>query len=504
MLELSYFKPNHPKTKKDAISRAGLRLQCQVPFSKITEYAQICFNSIQLTDIQKDIRDKLSEGNSILRGSYGVGKSVAIISAIKELIKEFMKENATNKNIKILFISAQSLLTSEDLQISPFLCMVQNWIEEISKPFGLENPQILSYTKFLNKEKGIADVMRTRTSSHEGVIFYSYLLKHKDLDHLNTATSPPTSPATSQATLPITSLSDKFDVIVLEETHAFKSRMMQELVEAFEIAARKESKEKNFKVWMCSNAEILDAESGTCESFKIIPSKEKNKETMNLRNTHAIAKLAEAINTDIAPERYPSLPMPTPAFKCNIPTDYKYEPDDNKRLRKIVKRAKSWERLLSKSPLLIIDCEDSGLQYELQNEDLPVNMNTHKFEPGGLLFLKHSDPVEAIVAGAEWHLMIIHIKLETMHSINGAKLFNKRVISRATTKVIIFSDRKILQAESKSTLVDRDVESSPKIGSTEEQNSEEQLRDKLDVNGESEQGKFINGEEAGNFYVTLP
>ena len=137
------------------------------------------------------------------------------------------------------------------------------------------------------------------------------------------------------------------------------------------------------------------------------------------------------------------------------------------------------------SSLLFIDCEESILPEYLRNVGVPISVYGDKFENGKALFLKHSDPIEAIVAGAEWHVLVVHIKMETMNSMEVVKGFNKRIISRATTKVVIFSDRRMaLQPNSNTTrgiLLDMN---SPR--STERASSGRHSPDKFDSDSKEE------------------
>ena len=77
---------------------------------------------------------------------------------------------------------------------------------------------------------------------------------------------------------------------------------------------------------MTSNAEKVDP--AQCKSFKISPSLQKHTRPENLRSTRAITELAEAVNSSLVSERYPSVPMPGSSIICNIHATYEYEWDD--------------------------------------------------------------------------------------------------------------------------------------------------------------------------------
>ena len=89
MLQFGYLKVQHPDTEEEAVWQAVQRFCCQRHGSKIEVYTQITFNSIKLTEIQELIKNDLLNGSTLLWGGYGIGKTVAIVATIKELIKQY-------------------------------------------------------------------------------------------------------------------------------------------------------------------------------------------------------------------------------------------------------------------------------------------------------------------------------------------------------------------------------------------------------------------------------
>ena len=432
MLDFSYFKQCHPKTEEEALSQAAQYFFCQQYGLKIERFTQVTFNSIKLTSVQEGIKKDLLKGNTLVHGSYGIGKTIAIVSAIKELIQQYKKLIRQNPcqqtDLNILFVSAQSLLINDELKLSPFLQMIQRWISEICKSLQCSaHLRLVDYTHFLAHNRGIDYAMQAKREKGQNVNVFTYLLKRSDLETFCTGSSH----------------LDKFDAIILEETHALDPFVMKKIITDFlEMTNEKCTELRNTKLWIVSNAEKIASD---VSGFKVSPNIEEETQLGNFRNTPAITSLAEAINLKIGPERYPSTPMSMSSIKCSIPATYTYEWEDKKRLNKIVKLAERWKRWLPKASVLFVDCEKSDLLEELHAKDIQVCRYEDKYsrnESSIPLLLQHSDPVEAIVAGAEWHVLIVHVKVKTLNSVKVVRLFNKRVISRATTKVYIFSDIK--------------------------------------------------------------
>ena len=428
MIRMCFFAQHHPKTVEEAASRAAQRFFMQSPGEKISEFSQIDFNSIKLTDFQQHIKNDLLAGNTLVWGGYGIGKSVAIVAAIAESIKLYRSVKQRNReqgNFKILLISAQGLLGDIDLKLSPFILMIEKWITDVCEDLACaEVLQVINYIHFLDRSIDFA--IQSKVDNVKEIIFTSYLLKKTDLKLI----------------IENSWGFKNFDIIVLEETHALDSNVISYFVAGFQKAVRTKIKDKIAKVWITTNARRLDI---TLPDFAISP-KSHNK-SKNMRNAPAVAKLAKAVNTVIGPERYPSTAMPLSPIKCLINVTYQYDYNEKERFRKIVELADRWKHCLPKSSILFIDCEQSTLYEELHTASIPLKMYSDSYKTGESLFLRHSDPIEAIVAGAEWHVLIVHIGINTLNSIRMTELFNKRIISRATAKIFIFSDYEIRDEE---------------------------------------------------------
>ena len=347
-----------------------------------------------------------------------------------ESIKQYRSVKQNNReqaNFKILLISAQGLLGDVDLKLSPFILMIEKWITDVCEDLGCtEALQVINYIHFLDRSIDFA--IQSKVGNEKEIIFSSYLLKKADLKLM----------------IENSWCFDNFDIIVLEETHALDSNVISDFVAGFQKAVRKRTTLKNriAKVWITTNARRLDM---SLPNFAVSP--KSHNESKNMRNAPAVAKLAKAINTVIGPERYPSTAMPLSPIRCLINVTYQYDFNEKERFQKIVELAEKWKHCLPNSSILFIDCEPSDLYEEFHTAGFPLKMYGDSYKAGEPLFLKHSDPIEAIVAGAEWHVLIVHIGINTLNSIRMTELFNKRIISRATAKTFIFSDNEIRYEE---------------------------------------------------------
>ena len=425
MLRISFFDQDHPETKEEATYRAAQRLFIQRAEQKITKLSQIDFNLIQLTDAQNSIKKDLLAGNALVWGGYGIGKSVSVVAAAKDCIQQYKRtvKQGPRTDFKMLFLSAQGLLCDVNLKLSPYLLMMEKWTKEVCLDLGYDDDlQIINYANFLDEDINFA--MKGTCRSKKDIIFISYLLKLTDIKILKEN--------------PV--LFNNFDIIILEEIHAVNSNIIEEIVGSFERGMITNKRKSKF--WVTSNSE---REGLNLPGFVVTPS--SRIELDNLRNVPSVVTLAEALDNDVGPERYPLTTFLMPSIKCHINAVYDYEGDDEKRLIKIVQEAEKWRKWLEKSSLLVIDCEASNLfeKLKIATKTETIEMKTYQdeYHIGEPLFLQLSDPIEAVVAGAEWHVLIIHIKLNTMNSIEMTRLISKRIISRATTKVFIFSDRNL-------------------------------------------------------------
>ena len=405
LLYYTISKRHYPESEEEAIYEVAMWMFCQSDEEDMSKITWMPYNSIKLSEAQKDLRDSLvnlNKGCAIVSGAYGIGKSVVIVNAIKELISQTGK-------LKVLFTSAQTFLSNVDVKFSPFLAMTEKWILE------QKDLKVITHIEQLHCT---IDSLETEFGK-ETVIFNSYLLKSADLETL-------CSYSTSEK---LSNTLKNFDVVVVEETHALDFDKIERLIACLE----------NFvdKVWISSNAKNFVAPS----SCSILPTKPC--ELRSLRNTPEIMKLAQEMESILIPERYPTAPMVRSPSSSWLHVDCTSEIDDEKRVTKIVELAEKW-KWIPRSDLLFIDCESSNLFGELENRGVPVckyiENEVQKME--AFLFLDKSDPIEAIVAGAEWPVLIVHAKAKTLNEIDAVKVFSKRIISRATTKLYLFLNSK--------------------------------------------------------------
>ena len=403
MARLLYHPISHgPKCKEEAICEFGMWLFYQSD-NDTSEITRISYNSIKLTEDQKGLLEDLLElcehQCTILSGAYGVGKTVVIVSAIKELIIQ-------NSELKFLFISAQSLLCEEDLQFSPFLEMVEKWIAGLFR----NNERNVNIYKHTDQLRLSIDSLEAKAGD-KGITFTSYLLKHSDLRALLNGELEP----------------ENFNVIILEETHGLDLHEIEKLTTSF-------SHLKKPKVWISSNSNCLK----TLSSCRTLPKKGRD-ELRNLRNTPEIVEHAEKLELLLIPERYPSKTMLATTTASGLGVDCIFEIDNEKRIERIVELAENWD-WIPNSDLLFIDTENSSLFEKLQENDILVYRYNEGYQLDKFLFLNRSDPIEAVVTGAEWHVLIVHARAKTLNAIEAVEVFSKRIVSRATTKLYLFLD----------------------------------------------------------------
>ena len=199
LISFNMLKWHYAKSEEEAIYEVAIWLCGHSDDKNITVFTRMPFNSIKLTEPQKilvsDLTDMNEHGCTILSGPYGIGKSVVIVRAIKELFE-------SNSNLKVLFMSAQSFLSDAELKFSPFLTMIEDWIAGLYEPNSEKYVKVRRHTD--QRKLEIEYLATEAKSSDKRVTFSSYLLKHTDLEALHNA----------KLTL------EMFDIIVLEETNA--------------------------------------------------------------------------------------------------------------------------------------------------------------------------------------------------------------------------------------------------------------------------------------------
>ena len=380
---------------------------------------RICYNFIKLSEFQKRLSQYILNGSFLVCAPYGAGKTVAILHAIKEHIVSASKHN---KETKILYMSAQAFLSEVDLHFSPFLKIVEDWIKDICDDCHIK-ADIIRHTKFQVISSIQIDYILTKLNAT--VKFFVHLLKENEFNSI----------------LLMQKRTDKFDIIVLEETHALSATQMNSIMAQFGSLQEREVREvEGSKVWLVTNRDTSGLILEGSNFSDIFGTKNQENELHSLRNTVAIARLAESMNW-LLPERYPTAIMrPNPNICDLFRTSYFSVPGDEERCNKIVEVIKRW-LWIPKNQLLILDYEKTDLLKKLKDND--ISISTYLDYPTTsetFLYLEESDPIEAIVAGAEWPVVVIQIKKSTMNSPRAAGKPNKRIISRATTKIYLFSD----------------------------------------------------------------
>ena len=161
--------------------------------------------------------------------------------------------------------------------------------------------------------------------------------------------------------------------------------------------------------------------------------------------------------------------MSVPSSLSGLNVDCIYEIDDQKRVANIVELAKKWE-WLEKSDFLHVDCESSNLFKELDGNGISVYKYSEceGYQNDKCLFLEKSDPVEAIIAGAECPGLMVHVKQKSLNEISAVKVFSKRIISRATTKVYLFLDQ--ISVKEKDQSKDEKIISGENVGAERPEN----------------------------------
>ena len=412
LLRFNMLKRHYPESEEEAIYEVAKWLFCQWDDEEVTEFTRMPFSSIKLNLDQKSLSLKehlLKSGDhcSIVSAAYGIRTSVIIVSALRELL------TLPNSRVKkVLFLSAQGLLADQDLIFSPFLHMIEKWFAD-SNQDNQEQVKIIPHTnQYLLKVDSLADGLE-----YEDMVFSSYLLKHADLQSL----------LSGGLKLNI------FDIIVMEETHAIDQSQIEKLVNMFDSL-------KMPKFWITLNSESLEPLPSTFREIR-------GKDMESLRN----------VASHFIPERFSSNPKTIPTSGSGLDVASIFELDNQKRIQMVVEMAEKWD-WAPKCDILFIDCEsrseNSVLFQELNRKGIAVcrwnessMQHTSKF-----LFLQRFDPIEAILAGAEWPVLIIHAKVETLEALDAVGVFSKRVISRVTTKLYLFSDSPLSSNTSKSEL----------------------------------------------------
>ena len=383
------------------------------------------FNSIELTEEQKKNAKDMSNMQSgivVINGPYGSGKTFTVIKALQNRVKKL----EPGVKLNILFLSAQMAFNGvKTLHYSPFLETVKGLIEEALSPYECiitgYNDELINH----REEKPISIKLSLSTSRTS----LESLTKHWENN-------------------------DK-DIIILDETNALTSDEMEEIIKHFE--KKEEVKEvkklyikDNTVIWVTSNLDDSDFSQKywILENYQF---KSIRANANSIRNTSEIISFANQVETIIAPERFPSGEMLRSNTPEGIPISHCYEEKDSSRVKSLILTIEKWLEVPSfkLSQLLVVNAEnDEHLLSEMKKAKLPFREYSKPVDGVSFLFLQeHSkDPIESIVAGGEWEVMIFYCSHQTITSNKATHLFNKRILSRVTTKLYLFSNYPVEQS----------------------------------------------------------
>ena len=397
------------------------------------------FNSITLTPEQiknaKDMSD-MQSGIAVINGPYGSGKTITVIKAIQNRVKAGVKLN-------ILFLSAQMAFNSvEILHYSPFLETVKGLIEEA-------------------------------LFSNEYVItgYNDNLISHEEKKPISIKLSLLTG-CTSPSLENLTEHWENNDknIVILDETNALTNDEMEKFVTYFQ--------KRNTVTWVTSNLGDSDL-SQKYSIFKNCRIKFMHTNANSVRNTSEIISFANQVETIIVPERFPSGEMLRSNTPEGIPISHCYEKEDSSRIESLIFTIKRWLKVPSFKPnqLLVVNAEnDENLLFKMKKAGIPFQEYSSHVDGNAFLFLQeHSkDPIESIVAGGEWEVMIFYCSHQTITSNKATHLFNKRIISRVTTKLYLFSNYPVEQSSSGkgAQLPSREDEQESSVSKNDEQSIE--------------------------------
>ena len=423
---------------------------------------QLCdhptFNSIEFTDSQCKAAKSMQNRNSVLIGAYGTGKLVTVVRALQHRVKKAIKEGS---QMRVIFISAQEFLKDcryKRLHYSRFLETAKQWIKEALVG---EEYLINHYTDDLSN-------FLYDTSSHKIIIqlcmLSSQLLKtwcniQNMAQYLRSVHQKHSDVHDSSESPCNQQVPERPDVIILDETSALSEANMKNLfkclIDADQIQGGQQGS-KSQVVWITSSFDFAEVHKKYPDLRKL------NFQTISLgtdtvRNTLEVVALSEGVQSQLIPERYPSCPMTAGKIHEGIPVMYYSKKDDNLRVKEIVKITGKW-LCVPRHQLLIIDCENNRTLFDaLTINSVAVCQYPHyRGQDDIFLFLRAGDdPVEAIVAGGEWAVIVLHCKRQTFFSRTSICTVTKRIFSRASAAVYLFSDESI---DLKASLVELQVD----------------------------------------------
>ena len=421
IMHFVYLNHQYPTTQAEQIELESERITLQ----RHTEY-QRCqkptFNSINFTTDQNNDAEMMLEADTILSGGYGTGKTVTAVLAIKKSAENLIKDGTKESmKLNILFMSAQGFFDSSDctLHYSPFLENAKKWVKE-----AIAKVVKKSVSKISVK---IEDYLNSDCYSKEHNILVHFCLLTKDI----------------LESWEKKSLSFKaYDLIVLEESMALHVQDMN-IVTRCLFDSRQTRNDGNVIFWITTTLCNKDFK----EKYPIFEGfQDLSIAGSGLRSTLEIATLCNALQDHFSPERFPTVEMSSLKMWEGISVSYHCQFYNYRRFQLISNTIEGWlapkER---RSHLLIIDCQgnDELFNYLLEN-GIPIcryrdYSDSKKFE--NILFLQQkSDPIEAIVSGGEWSTLIFHFQYSVLYSHKAFSVINKRVLSRAISKVYMFSN----------------------------------------------------------------
>ena len=429
ILTLTFLREDYPSSEEQAIHLEAQRIF----FKKDRKYNGVfktpSFNSITLTNEQEQNAKSMRNRNTVINGPYGCGKTITIIKAIQNQVRNLKK----GEKLRILFLSGQlAFSANKKVHYSPFLniakVLIKEALAESDKDFVVKG-----YEENVRYNEGIPIFIELCMLSEELLASCSqmHIGNSRYLNKNFTA-------------LPLTD----YDIFVLEETNALTEKEMNTCVTCFKEPKTKTEGSKHHPIiWVTtslSTSEFLEK----CPIFKANGFYQIHVSDNSMRNTSEVVSFSNLVETYIAPERFPSSRMSRNNTPEGIPISYYYCETDASIIDEIVLTVERWLDVpdFTPSQLLIINAvDDKKLSSTLKLKKIPLKKNDCQDEHNEASLLLHAfkDPVESVLAGGEWAVLILYFKYETILSHRAVQLFNKRIMSRASAKVYLFSDYKV-------------------------------------------------------------
>ena len=441
ILTLTFLREDYPSTEEEAIHLEAQKIFYCKGRKYNGSFKTPSFNSIILTNEQRENAKLMQGKNTVINGPYGCGKTITIIKAIQNKVKHLGKGD----QLKILFLSGQLAFNSnKEAHYLPFLNIIKALIEEA----------LSGYTYVI---KGYNE----NTFHDERIpIFIELCLLSEELL------------AGNITALPLTD----YDVFILEETNALTETEMNTCIKCFKGPRATRSGRKRYPVtWVTTSmsaSELLQK----YPVFKGNHFTQIHVSDTSMRNTSEIISFANSVESYIAPECFPSSKMSVNNTPEGIPISYFYDKTDELVIDEIAFTVERWLVVpgFVPSQLLIIDTESDGQLlsiFKSKGISLRENYSESKHHDAPLFLQASKDPIESIVAGGEWAALILYFKYETVMSQKAVHLFNKRIISRAKAKIYLFSDHPVDEAFSERNVTGVNSDESKSIALLSDKNS---------------------------------